>query len=161
MLARLRSAYVHEALDTRSFEWRVDAALQCSSPGALRQLGWDLPRGSDTWELMAGRVRWFADAVLGREHAFEHVLAVDLTSLGADVQRGRWIVGRALECDVSIGVSRFVSARHAELSLRDGRFRLRDLRSTNGTWVGGRRVERVVVDRRVPVILGDVELRWR
>lgn len=161
VLTRLRGAYVREALDTRSFEWRVDAALRCSSPAALRQVGWDLARPGDAWELVVARACWFADAVLGREHPKQHVLPVDLALLAGGASRGRWIIGRAVECDVSITVSRFVSARHAELSLRDGRFRLRDLRSTNGVWIGGRRVEQALVDRRVPVSLGDVELRWR
>ena len=33
-----------------------------------------------------------------------------------------------------------VSRRHAELRLHDGRWMLRDLGSSNGTWVNGRRV---------------------
>lgn len=49
-------------------------------------------------------------------------------------------MGRSEECEVTIdnlGVSRF----HAEILKRDGFYVLRDLRSNNGTFVNGRRVD--------------------
>lgn len=46
--------------------------------------------------------------------------------------------------DVTIAEDQFLSARHAEVTEADGRFVLRDLRSTNGTYVR---------------IRGEVELR--
>ena len=60
------------------------------------------------------------------------------TSLG-----GQLIIGRD-GADVTIADDRFLSARHAEVAEAGGRFVLRDLRSTNGTYVR---------------IRGEVELR--
>ena len=53
--------------------------------------------------------------------------------------------GNALQVD-----DEFVSARHAVLSQRDGRWWIEDLASTNGTFVNGR-----PVDRGAPVAIGD------
>jgi pSer/pThr/pTyr-binding forkhead associated (FHA) protein len=51
------------------------------------------------------------------------------------------------------------SRRHAELRpLAGGRYLLRDLDSTNGTWVGGERVEEAVVGPGEELRVGDVRL---
>jgi len=52
-----------------------------------------------------------------------------------------------------------VSRRHAELVLRDGRWILRDLGSSNGTWVNGRQVVEAEVRSGDLVVLGDCRLR--
>lgn len=58
------------------------------------------------------------------------------------------VIGRSKDCDISLADGN-VSRRHAELS-RDGEgFAIRDLDSTNGTLVNGRRI------RREPVAEGD------
>jgi len=49
------------------------------------------------------------------------------------------IVGRAAECDVVLADQR-VSRRHAEVRRQEEGFILRDLGSTNGTWLNGRRL---------------------
>jgi pSer/pThr/pTyr-binding forkhead associated (FHA) protein len=51
-----------------------------------------------------------------------------------------------------------VSAIHCELVLADGAVLLRDLESTNGTFVGGQRVREVKLTGGETVRLGDVEL---
>jgi pSer/pThr/pTyr-binding forkhead associated (FHA) protein len=50
------------------------------------------------------------------------------------------IFGRGSECHVPIE-SRQVSRMHAQVERVGDRFRLRDLGSSNGTWIGGRRIE--------------------
>jgi DNA-binding NtrC family response regulator len=52
----------------------------------------------------------------------------------------------------------FVSARHLRIEARDGRWTASDLGSTNGTWVGGARVERVQLTLGAVLRLGDVEV---
>ncbi len=52
----------------------------------------------------------------------------------------------------------FVSARHLRIEPRAGRWYLVDLGSTNGTLLGGSRVERAELPFGLPLQLGDVEL---
>ena len=67
------------------------------------------------------------------------------------------LVGRHAGCDVVLGdVS--VSRRHARLTFRDGRWVLRDLDSTNGTRVNGRRVVRCRLEPGDRLRLGSAEL---
>lgn len=49
------------------------------------------------------------------------------------------LVGRRKVNDIQVR-SMYASARHCVLALKDGRWWVRDLRSTNGTRVNGRRV---------------------
>jgi pSer/pThr/pTyr-binding forkhead associated (FHA) protein len=52
-----------------------------------------------------------------------------------------------------------VSRRHAELRIVDGRWILRDLGSSNGTWVNGRRVMEAEVAAGDDVSLGHCSFR--
>lgn len=56
----------------------------------------------------------------------------------------RAVVG-AGTCEVVVDDDLEVSERHAELVFRDGIVGIRDLGSTNGTWVCGRRIDRAVL----------------
>jgi S1-C subfamily serine protease len=68
------------------------------------------------------------------------------------------VLGRERGSDVILRDVR-ASRRHAELRpLAGGRFLLRDLDSTNGTWVGGERVEEAVVGAGEELRVGDVRL---
>ncbi|HPW45236.1 MAG TPA: GGDEF domain-containing protein [bacterium] len=55
------------------------------------------------------------------------------------------IIGRAPDIDISISDSR-ISRRHLEISLREGRAVIKDLDSTNGTFVNGKRVATKVLE---------------
>lgn len=68
------------------------------------------------------------------------------TSLAGE---GVWTVGRARDCDVCLAENDTVSRRHAEISVSDGSMRVRDLESTNGTFVND--------DRLPPRTWRDVE----
>ncbi|MCH7944530.1 MAG: FHA domain-containing protein [Armatimonadetes bacterium] len=50
------------------------------------------------------------------------------------------VVGRELGCDVALTWEQSVSRRHAELVVDQGTVTVRDLGSTNGTFVGGQRI---------------------
>src|SRR5512133_1104647 len=52
----------------------------------------------------------------------------------------------------------FVSARHLRIEAREGRWHLVDLGSTNGTLLGGARVERAELPLGVPITFGEAEL---
>ena len=69
------------------------------------------------------------------------------------------LVGRHPECTVSLDEP-FVSGEHAELTLRHGRWWVRDLGSTNGTFVNGTEVrEPTAVEAEDVVQFGRVKLR--
>jgi pSer/pThr/pTyr-binding forkhead associated (FHA) protein len=55
------------------------------------------------------------------------------------------VTGRDPQCDIVMTDAR-VSWHHAVLGLEDGRWVLADNGSTNGTYIGGRRVDRIEVD---------------
>jgi DNA-binding NtrC family response regulator len=52
----------------------------------------------------------------------------------------------------------FVSARHARLERRRGRWRVRDLASTNGTTLAGVRITEAELPEGAPLAMGDTEL---
>jgi pSer/pThr/pTyr-binding forkhead associated (FHA) protein len=68
------------------------------------------------------------------------------------------VAGRHPGCDARLDSSR-VSRRHCCLALGDGGVIVRDLGSTNGTWVNGRRVEEGVL--RPGDVLEIAHLRFR
>jgi hypothetical protein len=78
---------------------------------------------------------------------------------GATVSHSKSVVtiGRSAENDVVVADPQ-VSRRHAELRAGPQGFELRDLDSTNGTWVNGRRVQQATISGRVAVSLGDAEV---
>ncbi|GIU84607.1 MAG: hypothetical protein KatS3mg008_1382 [Acidimicrobiales bacterium] len=70
------------------------------------------------------------------------------------------MLGRAEDADVRITDPK-VSRRHAEISLRRDRYLLRDLGSTNGTFLNGRRIDQsALVDGDV-IRLGDSEILFQ
>jgi pSer/pThr/pTyr-binding forkhead associated (FHA) protein len=68
------------------------------------------------------------------------------------------VVGRHQACDARLDSSR-VSRRHCCLAIGVGEVLVRDLGSTNGTWVNGRRIEDGVL--RPGDVLGIAHLRFR
>lgn len=64
----------------------------------------------------------------------------------------RVVIGRDQDCDLSFDKQRDleVSGRHSEIYAEEGGFKVKDLDSTNGTWVNGTEV------RDSPLSPGDV-----
>ncbi len=77
-------------------------------------------------------------------------------ALTADVTH----VGRGVTADVRLD-DHTVSARHAIVVLRADRLRILDDRSTNGTFVNGRRVDEAELHDGDVVLLGRVVLTYR
>jgi len=65
-----------------------------------------------------------------------------------------YLIGRDPECDIVIADTR-VSWHHAVLRLENGRWVLADNGSTNGTYAGGRRVDRIEIDGECQARLGN------
>ncbi|HXE80558.1 MAG TPA: FHA domain-containing protein [Vicinamibacterales bacterium] len=77
------------------------------------------------------------------------------------VQLGRrgLTIGRGEQNDVVLqDPDKLVSRFHAELRPEGGGYVLIDLNSQNGTWVDGRRMNRVVMRAGVPVTIGPYQL---
>lgn len=70
--------------------------------------------------------------------------------------RSRTLIGRHAQCDVRVDVAK-VSGHHARLQWIDHGWEVRDLASTNGTFVNGQRLEagqRMSIERGVEIVLG-------
>src|SRR5512146_2394604 len=83
-----------------------------------------------------------------RERGRERVFTIDGDAV---------IVGKDRANDVVLD-DPFVSARHVRLEQRRGRWRIRDLGSTNGTVLAGVRVTEAELPEGAPVSIGDTEL---
>ncbi len=75
-------------------------------------------------------------------------------------ERERALIGRAGSCDIVVP-DPSVSRRHAEVAREGGRFYIKDLGSTNGTFVNGRRVSRQLLADGDLIGLGKVTAHFR
>ena len=134
-VARLRRGYVAGRLDTETFSRRIDCALQASHGDELRGLTADLPAARRSWR-----------DLIPRRRELPPVLA------------GRVLLGRSSACGL-VFTDETVSRRHAELRIEHGVWMLRDLGSSNGTYVNGRRVVEAEVAAGDEIALGACRFR--
>ena len=73
---------------------------------------------------------------------------------------GPWTIGRAEGCRLVIAHGT-ISRRHAVIKRAEDGFEVRDLGSTNGTWVNGWRVDRATVGPADALYFGDVRVVLR
>lgn len=69
--------------------------------------------------------------------------------------KDRMVIGRTSQCDLRIPLSS-VSRQHCELRAVDGKLRLRDLGSSNGTYHNSTRVQEAVLAPGDEVVIGPV-----
>jgi hypothetical protein len=142
-VGRLRRGYLTGRLGTDTFSRRVDDALQSASHDELRGLTADLPASPSA---RLSRLR-------GR---------LTLRSLGLppaeELMDARLVIGRSSACQLVLADDT-VSRRHAELFVEEGRWLLRDLGSSNGTWLNGRRIVEAEVRPGDVLHLGSFRLR--
>jgi adenylate cyclase len=70
------------------------------------------------------------------------------------------VLGRALSCDLPV-LDPTISRRHAELIVENGGIRVRDLGSSNGTFVGGQRAEQARLKAGDRIVFGRVAFEVR
>lgn len=70
-------------------------------------------------------------------------------------------VGRGADCHINLDGVRGVSRNHAQILLIDGRIRVRDMGSQNGTLVEGKRITDAVIGDGSTLKFGEVRLRLR
>lgn len=81
------------------------------------------------------------------------------TVLGdATLKPGVMVLGRHLSCDITLN-DPITSARHAEIATYFGQSYIKDLDSTNGTWVNGRRIVMHVLRNGDVIRIGSCFLR--
>lgn len=77
-----------------------------------------------------------------------------------DLERFPFTLGRNEACDRQVLSSR-VSREHAEISMAGGGFRMRDLKSTNGTLVNGQKIDEVMLNDGDLIVIADVQFSFR
>jgi hypothetical protein len=137
-LARLRRGYIAGLIDVETLSRRIEGALNVGSETELRGLTADLPAARP-------RLRW------PRRRG-------GLLPPPQELEAGRLLLGRSSVCQLRFADDT-VSRRHAELRLEDGCWILRDLGSSNGTWVNGRRVVEAEVVAGDELSLGGCRVR--
>jgi FHA domain/Domain of unknown function (DUF1707) len=142
-VARLRAGYLSGRIGTDTFAHRIDDALRSASHGELRGLTADLPAQS------APR--------LARLRALLRRRGLGLPE-ASELLEARLVIGRSSTCELVLADDT-VSRRHAELRIQHGCWLLRDLSSSNGTWVNGRRVLEAEVRPGDLIHLGGAEIR--
>jgi hypothetical protein len=153
----LEAAFAEGLISEETFHLRMDQVLR---PNLIRPedvIGDLTFRGRSfrarltaAMTTVAGRLDDLFGEAAGRSWT---LLALDWAAPG-----GELLLGRHHACDVVLS-DLSVSRRHARLTLRDGRWILQDLASTNGTVVNGVRVGRCEVRPGDRVAIGAERLR--
>ncbi len=94
-----------------------------------------------------------------------HMILTDVSCPGRTFQiplRNSVVIGRKQgACGITIDYDRSVSGRHCEIKIRNGRFFISDLQSSNGTYVDGSRVtEEMEIASGSMIRLGKLELKF-
>jgi hypothetical protein len=151
---RLRRGCAEDRLSIDTFSHRVERAFAASSRAELDELVADLPPAG-------GRLaRWVARASSVALHVRDTWEEGRLERLSLPREAGTFVFGRARSSDCVLP-DPTVSRTHAWLRhAAGGGWWLRDLASSNGTWVNGRRVvEEVEVRPGDRVAFGSVGYR--
>lgn len=76
------------------------------------------------------------------------------------LQQEALLIGRQSDCDVVLSLER-VSRHHARIERRGDEFWLRDLDSTNGTWLAGQRIGQHPLQNGDTIRIGDAQLVFK
>jgi DNA-binding NtrC family response regulator len=76
----------------------------------------------------------------------------------ADFESDRVVIGTHARCDFVL-TEPTASRQHCEIALVEGGYLIRDLESTNGTFIDDLRVREVVVDRETRLRIGDATIK--
>ena len=150
-LAQLREGYAAGTLHTGTLDLRIGRALRAGTREELAGLTADLPA-------LGGRLRRAVAAVRDALTLAPSPAGASGLLQAAGLSGGRLVLGRAPGCTLVFDDDT-VSRRHAELRRVAGHWYLTDLGSSNGTWVGGRRIGDAEVFPGDEVRLGESHFR--
>ena len=154
----LRAAYADGLISQRTMAFRLERVLGSRIIEPDRLVG-DLylrPPDARIRDRISRTMTTVVSLVGGRPAA--HKDRVPLLALDWSAEPQELLVGRGSGCDVVLS-DPTVSRRHARLILRDGRWVLQDLGSTNGSHLNGRRVGRCQLRPGDELYLGQARLR--
>jgi hypothetical protein len=135
VVRRLREGCEDERLSLETFSARVEEAYVATSRAELEELLADLPGRSALAGALSAAVGWLSRLSALVEDAWREPRTPLLAlPVGTTVTLGR---SRVCDCVLTDPT---VSRRHACVRYRDGSWWLRDLGSSNGTYVNGCRV---------------------
>jgi hypothetical protein len=135
VISRLRAGREVERLSLDTFSARVEEAFVATSRAQLEELVADLPGRSAFVRALSAAVRCVSRLTALVEDAWREPRTLQLAlPVGSIVT-----LGRSRECDC-VFTDPTVSRRHASVCYRHGGWWLRDLGSSNGTYVNGCRV---------------------
>ncbi|MCA9667091.1 MAG: sigma 54-dependent Fis family transcriptional regulator [Myxococcales bacterium] len=98
--------------------------------------------------------------VLRLRRAVLAVIAGPDTGLALDIDRPRVVVGSGDDCDLTLH-DRAVSKQHLAIDAVADGYRIRDLDSTNGSFIAGLRLGQVLARTATQISLGETELSLR
>ena len=151
-LRRLTDAYAQDALSPATLEARTLRAIRARTPAELAECVWDLaPRREVVLPWLARRRALPTELLLDDPKARRVPWPDEQRSLR---------IGRGWGCDLRVR-DPSVSREHAELAVRGGVCRIRDMHSLNGTAVNGRRVTVADVRHGDVLTLGALGIRLR
>ncbi len=144
LASAVNAAFVHGLISTETHAYRLGLLFSEGLIDQERIVG-DLSfrpanrlaAGRDAWSAIVGGIRAL---VARREATAAPPPLLSLDRIACD----QLLFGRHAKCDIVLD-DRTVSRRHALLVHRDGAWMIRDLGSTNGTAVNGRRVGRALL----------------
>lgn len=147
--ARLRAAREEDRLSIDTFAARLDRVYAARSESELEALVGDLPDAQLLTRCADRATAWASSWASRFAEAWRRPRVQPLVL----PTRESVLLGRSRACDCVV-TEASVSRRHAQLTYRDGTWRLQDLASLNGTFLNGARV----IDE-IEVAPGD-ELRF-
>ena len=135
---------------------RLEAASQTQAlPALLRQIS---QKTGDTEGLIEA-ARAHCPVRQPRLIGLNHAVAGEIFGLDVGAGNRKWELGRDTGADIRI-LDESVSGRHAQLVLEDGRWKVVNLMSVNGTFVNGRKVLSAYLKTTDKIRLGNVELAF-
>jgi FHA domain/DUF1707 SHOCT-like domain len=152
---RLRDACAEDRLSLETFIHRLDLLYAARTAGELRALIADLPRPRPFGRQLGRLSGWAAECVTVWADAWGRATAQRLML----PTEGSVVLGRSHDCGCVLG-DPTVSRRHARLTRTESGWKLRDLASSNGTYLNGARITGIApVHPGDEVWLGSVRLR--
>jgi hypothetical protein len=148
VLADLGDHFAAGHLRPPTLEQRIGEALAATNPSELFDATWDLPR--TMWQRLTGLSR---REIWSRECARLYVDDAVPALLDLREAPRTWLIGRSRVSDVAVE-DPYVSRRHALVSVRGGRCRVRDLASRHGVWLNGRRIRTATLEPGDELVFG-------
>jgi hypothetical protein len=156
-VAALRDRALDGCLTLDTFAHRVGAAYRARTVEELDRLVEDLPRRHGPLHALGEALARVFKGIGARPAGGRPALQIDVR-LPHDA--AAVTVGRSSDCDVVVG-EQTVSRHHAELRHGDGAWTVRDLDSTNGTWLNGARVHEARLVAGDELRLGGLRMELR